>query len=268
MIWRSVKKIDHGQSITRQKNDHHRWVLKRRKYEVASKVLRLCCTLVSIDSPSVHAGHEFGVSKKIRRWVENHAYMKDSAQRYFSCRISHSMITGYYGLEFWSGYHLCLRWDILRHAHLERGKHNQVSRWNRQQFCVNDRKIFTSASWASSQPLLYLIDTWSYPESKGVLGVAFAPPLYCRQMQRSQGWAPVLLQPHFLHCHSRACYSSSDWQAIVLGIPIWALSISTSIEDRGSPAMLCTLCSLIMPDLKIQICIQMGGFGAVYAAMI
>ena len=29
-----------------------------------------------------------------------HASMKDSAQRYFSCRISHSMITGYYVQNF------------------------------------------------------------------------------------------------------------------------------------------------------------------------
>jgi hypothetical protein len=36
-----------------------------RTEKVASRVLRLRCTLVSIDSPSVHAGQEFGVSKRI-----------------------------------------------------------------------------------------------------------------------------------------------------------------------------------------------------------
>ena len=82
-------------------------------------------------------------------------FMKDLALHYCLCHVPHFMITGAL-LSGISRLSTCMPEVIHFEAYaLRTRQHHQVSR---QQHCDNDRKLFTSASRGSSQPLLYPID--------------------------------------------------------------------------------------------------------------
>jgi hypothetical protein len=123
--------------------------------------MRLCGTLVFIDSPNMHAAQENLAYRKRCQWrVLYHNTAIDLGAAWLHIpRISFLL---YLILDFevlvlyaWGD----IFWGIRT---LGRGKHSQVSHRNRRQRCVNDHKTFHLCFMGPYQPPLYRIHPWPF----------------------------------------------------------------------------------------------------------